>query len=449
MLYPDAPANSIGFSLSCIIYFTFIEAEYERQITEYRARVIYQDIIERQNAELLEQKSLLQKALRAEEEANRAKTDFLFNMSHDIRTPMNAIIGFSAMAKKHKGDISRISDYLEKIEITGHQLLSLVNQVLEMSRIESGKMILNQSKGDIHDFAQIIKTVYEDIALSKGIDFKVITDNPEHPYIIADIDRIKQIVTNIIGNAIKYTHEGGFVNFTIKENGEIRDGIAEYTFSVEDNGIGMSEDFKEHVFDVFAREESTTVNKIQGTGLGMSIVKRLTDFLGGTIDIQSQKGIGTKISVTIPVTVDTEPVLVQTGETENITLDGMRILLVDDNEMNREIATEILEDAGAVIETAVDGEEAVEKVIADYEKTDLYDCVLMDIQMPKMNGYEATKRIRDYEGTEKHIPIIALSANAFEEDRQKSLAMGMDAHISKPINIEELLSTLMNYYKKL
>ena len=446
MLYPDAPANSIGFSLSCIIYFTFIAANYERQITEYRARADYQAIIERQNKELIEQKSLLQKALQAEEKANRAKTQFLFNMSHDIRTPMNAIIGFTTMAKRRIGDTEKTAEYIEKIDIIGHQLLSLINQVLEMSRIESGEITLSKQKSDIRDFAEMVKTVYEDTAANNGITLRVNVENVTHNNIITDGDRVKQIITNLLGNAIKYTPDGGYVDFSINEIGTDEAGNVMYEFIVQDTGIGMSDEFVSHIFDVFSREDTSMVNRVQGTGLGMSIVKRLADVMNGTIDIQSQKDEGTKVIVTLPMTIDTDTEVVKETEIEEISINGMRILLVDDNEMNRELATELLEDEGAVIDTAVDGEDAYEKVMAMYSgSVPQYDCVLMDIQMPRLNGYEATEKIREVEPEGKHLPIIALSANAFEEDRQKSLASGMDAHIAKPIIISELLSMLRKH----
>ncbi len=447
MLYPDAPANSIGFAISCIIFYTFIEANYERQITEYRARAEYQEIIERQNAELVEQSARLQQALAAEEEASRAKTAFLFNMSHDIRTPMNAIVGFTAMAKKRINEADKVSEYLDKIEVTEHQLLSLINQVLEMSRIESGKICLSEQPVNLKQFANEVKIVYEETARSQGIIFGIDISEIKHFDVIADVDRMKQIITNIIGNAIKYTSKGGSIDFSVRELEKTVDEKVKYVFTVKDTGIGISEDFRDHIFDVFAREESTTVNKIQGTGLGMSIVKRLTDIMNGEIDIQSKKGVGTTMSVTIPMTIDLSVKEQKDGSDEKLSIDGMSILLVDDNELNREIATELLEDEGAVIDIATDGTEAVEKVQKMYEGSAKYDCVLMDIQMPKMDGYEATQLIRSREPEGNHLPIIALSANAFEEDRQKSLSIGMDAHVSKPINMDELLLALAKSQK--
>lgn len=459
MMYPDAPANSIGFSLACLIFYAFIGADYEKQLAEYRTKALYQEIIEKQNAELIQQKALLQKSLEAEEEASKAKTSFLFSMSHDIRTPMNAIIGFTSMAKKHVEDAKRTGDYLDKIETAGHQLLSLINQVLEMSRIESGKIILQKQKISVWDFVEIIRTVYGDIAKEKGIRLTINTDKVVHADVMADGDRIKQIITNIIGNAIKYTPIGGRINFSVTESEGEAEGEARYCFIVEDSGIGMSEEFVEHIFDEFSREESVTVNKIQGSGLGMSIVKRLTELLDGEIFVESQKGVGTRISVTIPMIVDTERKIIESQDIENASLKGMKILLVEDNEMNREIATEILEDEEALVDTATDGAEAVEKVYKMYNESPgdsdalgtsntgvlRYDCVLMDIQMPVMNGYEATAKIREQEPEGKHIPIIAFSANAFEEDKKKSIEMGMDDHISKPIIVGDLLTVLMKY----
>ena len=369
-------------------------------------------------------------------------------MSHDIRTPMNAITGFTAMAKKRLDDTEKIEDYLNKLETTGTQLLSLINQVLEMSRIESGKIILTDQKADVLERAAILRTLYSEQAETSGLRFTVTTQNILHNHVITDADRMKQITTNIIGNALKYTPEGGSVDYIIEEKPCDRPGYSNYVFTVRDTGIGMSPEFVEHIFDEFSRENTSTVSKIQGTWLGMSIVKQLTDLMGGTIDIQSEKGHGTTISVTVPMKWDTEGKTVSKNDCikNAVHLDGMKILLVEDNEMNREIAEEILSENGVIVETAEDGDIAV-----DMDKKAIpgqYDLVLMDVQMPRMNGYEASRAIRKLDNPENSsIPIVAMTANAFEEDRQNALAAGMNAHLAKPIDIDKLVNTLVRFMK--
>ena len=386
-------------------------------------------------------------ALDKAEVASRAKSSFLFNMSHDIRTPMNAITGFTRMAKNHLDDREKIEDYLNKIETAGNQLLSLINQVLEMSRIESGKIVLSDQKADILENAAIIRTIYTEQAEAKGLAFTVSTKNILHSRVITDADRVKQITANIIGNALKYTPEGGSVDFRVEEKPCRKPGCGNYVYTVSDTGIGMSPEFLNHIFDEFSRENTSTVSKIQGTGLGMSIVKQLTDLLGGRIEIRSEKGKGTTISVTVPMKWDTEAAKTanESSSFENhVSLNGMKILLVEDNEMNREIAEEILEENGVIVDTAEDGDIAVEKVTNALPGQ--YDLILMDVQMPRMNGYEATKAIRSLADPEKaSLPVIAMTANAFEEDRQNALAAGMNDHLAKPIDIAKLMNTLMKF----
>ena len=387
-------------------------------------------------------------ALDKAEIASRAKFSFLFSMSHDIRTPMNAITGFTAMAKKHLDDTEKIEDYLNKIETAGNQLLALINQVLEMSRIESGKIILTDQKADVLERAAILRTLYSEQAEANGLKFTVTTENILHSKVITDADRMKQITTNIIGNALKYTPEGGSVDYIITEKPCDKPGYGNYVFTVRDTGIGMSPEFVEHIFDEFSRENTSTVSKIQGPGLGMSIVKQLTDLLGGTIDIQSEKGRGTTISITIPMKWDTETETAAEKDSAGlrVNLEEMKVLLVEDNEMNREIAEEILSENGMFIETAADGDIAVDMV--RNAAPGQYDLILMDVQMPRMNGYEATRAIRALEDPEKaSLPIIAMTANAFEEDRMNAMAAGMNEHLAKPIDIAKLMNTLVRIYK--
>ena len=389
---------------------------------------------------------------RAAKNANHAKSRFLFNMSHDIRTPMNAIIGYTAMAKK-SCDNPQVDDYLDKIDISGKQLLMLVNKVLEMSRIESGTVELDEEPADVIERTQGMQTVVAADCNNKDISFTLHIGEIHHKNVLTDVSRVNQIITNILGNAVKYTPEGGSIEYCVEEKPCDREGYGLYEFTVKDNGIGMSEDFLEHIFDEFSRENTSTVSQIQGTGLGMSIVKKLIDLMGGTIDIQSKPGEGTTMKVSIPmkwnanVTESEE----ETADYTNISFEGKRLLLVEDNEMNREIATEILEEAGFEVDTAEDGDIAVDilKKVAESRDWYYYNAVLMDIQMPRMNGYEATKIIRNIETPPGiRLPIIALSANAFEEDKQKSYAMGMDDHIAKPIDIEVLKRALIKHMKE-
>ena len=392
---------------------------------------------------------VLEKALDMAQSANQAKTSFLNSMSHDIRTPMNAIRGYTAMAKKHMDKTEAAYDYLNKIDISGQQLLELINQVLEMSRIESGKVKLDEVPVDLAEKSQSLDIVTAVNTEAKGISFTVQSNGLVHRNVLIDVSRVDQVITNIVGNAVKYTPEGGRIDCLFEELPCEREGYGLYRFTVADTGIGMSEEYLEHIFDEFSREKSSTVSQIQGTGLGMSIVKKLVDLLDGEIDIQSKPGEGTTVSVTLPMKWDTNPAQheAELPDYRNISFAGKRLLLVEDNEMNREIALDILDEAGFVVDTAEDGDIAVEMVRRAANRRDsfFYDAILMDIQMPTMNGYEATKAIRELPPLDHHTPIIAVSANAFEEDRQKSLAAGMDDHIAKPIDVKQLKETLAKY----
>ena len=408
-------------------------------------------IVDAEVRKRLADENTLKEALVMAQSANRAKTAFLTNMSHDIRTPMNAITGYTALAKKHVQDPEYVSDYLHKIEISSQQLLSLVNQVLEMSRIESGKVVLSEEPADVIGKAYDMRTLSGTDIENKNLTYNVNIKNVPHRHVLADGSRMNQVMLNIIGNAIKYTPEGGRIDYTVEELPSDRDGYGLYAFTVADTGIGMSEEFQKHLFEEFARENSSTVSHIQGTGLGMPIVKRLVDLMGGEITVKSKLGEGTTITVTVPMKLDEGAETRYDDRTDyfSVQFKGKRILLVEDNEMNREIARHILEDAGFVVDTAVDGDIAVDMVKKSVERmngedTD-YDAVLMDIQMPRMNGYDATRLIRKTPPMSKHLPIIAVSANAFEEDRQKSLEAGMDDHVAKPIDIGELKRVLARY----
>lgn len=426
------------------ITMVYIPVEVKKNIVQ-KGVIFFRNITTEKSKEI-EANRRLSQALTEARNANNAKTTFLFNMSHDIRTPMNAVTGFTAMAKKHIDKPEMVKKYLDKIDIAGHQLLSLVNQVLEMSRIESGKIILSEQKCDLEKFIMALSTTYGSHAESKGLTFVATISNVEHKFVIIDSDRINQIAANIIGNAIKYTNEGGSITCTFSEQPCDREGYSIYALTVEDTGIGMSPDFQKHIFDEFTRERSSTVSRIQGTGLGMTIVKKLTDIMGGTIDIESEKGKGTKITVSIPMKWcnDFKSKAVEQKNAAPISLNGMKVLLVDDNEMNREIAEELLTEKGIIVNTANDGDVAFEKIrnAAPNE----YELILMDVQMPRMNGYEATRAIRSLgDPSKSNIPIIAMTANAFEEDKKNALMAGMDGHLAKPIDDQKLVQMLMEF----
>ncbi len=423
---------------------TYIPVEVKKNVVQ-KGVIFFRNITAEKSKEI-EANRKLTKALNEARNANNAKTTFLFNMSHDIRTPMNAVTGFTAMAKKHIDKPEMVRKYLDKIDIAGRQLLSLVNQVLEMSRIESGKIILSEHKCDLEKLIMALSTTYGSHAESKGLTFVATIANVEHKFVYTDSDRVNQIAANIIGNAIKYTNENGSITCTFNEYPCDREGYSNYALTVEDTGIGMSPEFQKHIFDEFARERTSTISQIQGTGLGMTIVKKLTDIMGGSIEIESEQNKGTKITVNLPMRWCNEyksPIIEQKKSTA-ISLKGMKILLVDDNEMNREIAVELLTEKGILVDTANDGDVAVQKIKS--ASPNEYELVLMDVQMPRMNGYEATREIRGLPDPKKSsIPIVAMTANAFEEDRKNALAAGMDGHLAKPIDDQKLVQTLMEF----
>ena len=399
-----------------------------------------------------QQQRLLEEARERAEAANNAKTSFLFNMSHDIRTPMNAILGYTDIAMNHIDELDRVSDSLQKIKLSGDHLLSLINDILEMSRIEAGKTEIIPVPLNAYEVTESVVTMSRSLAATKDITFNVKADNLKNPYIYSDELHANQIVINLISNAIKYTNPGGTVDYSIEQTTDPEDGIAKYRVTVKDNGIGMSEEFQKHLFESFSREQTTTVSKQEGAGLGLAIVKKIVDRMGGTITVQSKLGEGSTFVVELPIKVmDAEAIEAfeasrkkDITETNAISFAGQKVLLVEDNEMNREIATEILEEVGLVTDTAEDGAIAVKKVME--KGLSYYDFILMDIQMPVMDGYEATAKIRELPGGSK-LPIIALSANAFKEDVDRSLAAGMNAHAVKPINVKALFDTIQHLIK--
>ena len=385
----------------------------------------------------------------AAEAANQAKTEFLFNMSHDIRTPMNAITGFTNIAVREVNNPKKVLANLKKVQMASDMLLSLINDILDMSRIESGKTTLKKNKTDIQKIFDTIEPVLSTQASMKDIDLKFSIDNLKDRFVYADTQRLERVLVNIISNAIKYTGDNGFVEVSLSQNGQAKEGIGEYLFVIKDNGIGMSEEFQKTMFDEFTREENSTMSGVQGTGLGLALVKKLTDLMEGTITCESERGVGSTFTVTLDFEIgteaDIEEMIEEERSMESISFDEMRVLLAEDNELNRELATDILETEGFKVETAANGQIAVDKV--NEHGPDYYDVVLMDIQMPVMDGYEATREIRRTVPNLK-APIIAVSANAFEEDKQKSLEAGVNAHVSKPIKVDVLLTTLRELLQK-
>ena len=408
----------------------------------------YKDVTE-QVKKAQEEQRLLEAAQKADA-ANRAKTTFLFNMSHDIRTPMNAIIGFSELALKHMDDRDRIEEYLRNIGASGKHLLNLINNVLEMSRIESGNLELEEKPDDLLGAAGEWATIFREEASEKGLTLHTASEI-EHTLICWDGTKVEEIFLNIVNNAIKYTPAGGTVSISLKELASDREGYARYETVVEDTGIGISEEFIPHIFESFSRERNSTESRVMGTGLGMGIVKRLLDMMGGDIHIESSPGKGTRVTVLLEHRLCEKEALPESSDkypdAEDTGLQGMHILLAEDNELNREIAEELLNDAGADVTSAADGAICVEML--DRAEPGRYGVVLMDIQMPNVDGLTATRMIRKLPDPEKaRIPILAMTANAFEEDKQKAAEAGMDGFIAKPVKVEQLITELVKIRKE-
>lgn len=421
-------------------YYTDIRVKAEKDAAELKRLRTEQELME----QLKEKNTQLNIAIEQANQASRAKSVFLNNMSHDIRTPMNAIIGFTELATKHLNNQDQARGYLEKISTSSQHLLSLINDVLDMSRIESGKIHLEEQSVHLPELIHNLQTITQANIESKKLTFNIQTMDITNEYIITDPLRLNQILLNILSNAIKYTPEGGAITMCIIQKKNTNKEYAEYAFAIKDTGIGMSEDFQKHIFEEFSREETSTVNQIQGTGLGMSITKSIVDMMGGTIQVSSTLGKGSEFIIHLPFKISEEK---QENRNEsnlqknNLDFKGKKILLVEDNELNQEIAYTLLKERGFIVTVASDGIKAVECISQMNEGQ--YDLVLMDIQMPTMNGYEATQKIRELKDLKKaSIPIIAMTANAFDEDRQKALDAGMNAHIAKPVNIDELEKAL-------
>jgi CheY-like chemotaxis protein/nitrogen-specific signal transduction histidine kinase len=406
---------------------------------------------------LLEEKMLLEHALEEAHKEDKERTEFLNNMSHDIRTPMNAIIGYASLAISHIDDKDKTEEYLSKILTAGNQMLDIVNAVLDLSNIDSGKVQIEEKPVSLTELIKDVDDLVQDELNEKGISYEVDISGVTNRKVYCDKMRVNQVLLNVLVNAIKFTDVGGKINLKMEEIESVVDGSAAYEIRIRDNGIGMSEDFVKRIFVPFEKEKNNSMRQNQGTGLGMAITKKLVDMMGGTIRVDSRVGEGTEVTLRLPLRVAEEFVDTQHNEVtsaealkfgKRVYLNdfrqkvyGKKLLLVEDNELNQEIEYEILREAGFEVDVADDGITAVE-IMKDAAE-DEYDLILMDIQMPIMNGYEATMRIRRFKNKKKAgIPIIAMTANAFAEDRQTALRVGMNGHISKPISISRLMNML-------
>ena len=379
-------------------------------------------------------------ALEVAENANQAKTDFLSNMSHDIRTPMNAIVGMTTLLQKDCGNEEKVKEYAKKIEVSSKHLLGIINDVLDMNKIESGKTTLNYTDFSILEFVEQINTIFRPQMDEKYQSFEIHVENISHEWVHADSVHLMQIFSNLLSNAVKYTQDGGHIQLWLEELSSKSSVYAKYRFLVVDNGMGIEDSFKDKIFDAFTREENSVTNRIQGTGLGMAITKNLLDAMGGTIQVESEKGKGSCFEILLDLKiVKKHEVVSPNNENRSESISGMKFLCAEDNELNAEILEELLKYEGAECVICENGKEVVETF--KQSKPDEYDMILMDIQMPIMNGYEATLKIRSFD---QDIPIIAMTANAFSEDIQHSLSAGMDAHISKPVDMQVLKRVVQN-----
>ena len=420
------------------------KAEYEKRNNEIQTQAMKE--MEESNKKLKKAKDITTEALQTAENANKAKTDFLSNMSHDIRTPMNAIIGMTSLIRYDAGNKDKVIEYADKIDISSQHLLGIINDVLDMSKIEAGKTVFKYNDFSILNFIQEINTLFQSQIDEKKQTLTIIKENIRHEWVNGDQVHLMQIFSNLISNAVKYTQEGGKIQFLVEECETKSSVYAKYRFLVSDNGMGMSADFKETIFDPFTRAESSMTNKIQGTGLGMAITRNLVKAMGGTIDLESELGQGSCFEVLIDMRIAEERIIAlaaqeEIDEQDDNILQGMRFLCAEDNELNAEILMELLKIEGAECIICENGE----RVLETFEQSAPgdYDMILMDVQMPVMNGYEATKAIRrSSHELAMTIPIIAMTANAFSEDIQHSLAAGMNAHVSKPVEMKVLEKTI-------
>lgn len=420
------------------------KAEYEKRNNEIQIQALRE--MQVANKKLKKAKDIATEALQTAENANKAKTDFLSNMSHDIRTPMNAIIGMTSLIRHDAGNKDKVIEYADKIDISSQHLLGIINDVLDMSKIEAGKTVFKYTDFSMPDLIEELNTIFQPQIAERNQTLMVIKENIRHEWVNGDQVHLMQIFSNLLSNAVKYTQEGGKIQFLVEECETNSSVYAKYRFLVSDNGMGMSADFKETIFDPFTRAEGSVTNKIQGTGLGMAITRNLVEAMGGTIDVESELGQGSCFEVLIDLRIAEDRSVSSTVQEEkneqndNI-FQGMRFLCAEDNELNAEILTELLKIEGAECTICENGEE----ILKTFEKSAPgdYDMILMDVQMPVMNGYEATKAIRrSSHELAKKIPIIAMTANAFSEDIQHSLAAGMNAHVSKPVEMRVLEKTI-------
>ena len=420
------------------------KAEYEKRNNEIQTQAMKE--MEESNKKLKKAKDITTEALQTAENANKAKTDFLSNMSHDIRTPMNAIIGMTSLIRYDAGNKDKVIEYADKIDISSQHLLGIINDVLDMSKIEAGKTVFKYTDFSILDFITELNTIFHSQIDEKNQTLTIIKENIRHEWVNGDQVHLMQIFSNLVSNAVKYTQEGGKIQFLVEECETKSSVYAKYRFLVSDNGMGMSADFKDTIFDAFTRAESSMTNKIQGTGLGMAITKNLVEAMGGTIDVESELGQGSCFEVLIDLRIAEDRFVSSAEQAEkdepagNV-LKGMRFLCAEDNELNAEILMELLKIEGAECTICENGKRVLEAF--EQSAPGDYDMILMDVQMPVMNGYEATKAIRrSSHELAKTIPIIAMTANAFSEDIQHSLAAGMNAHVSKPIEMKVLEKTI-------
>ena len=420
------------------------KAEYEKRNNEIQTQAMKE--MEESNKKLKKAKNITTEALQTAENANKAKTDFLSNMSHDIRTPMNAIIGMTSLIRHDAGNKAKVIEYADKIDISSQHLLGIINDVLDMSKIEAGKTVFKYTDFSILDFITELNTIFHSQIDEKNQTLTIIKENIRHEWVNGDQVHLMQIFSNLVSNAVKYTQEGGKIQFLVEECETKSSVYAKYRFLVSDNGMGMSADFKDTIFDAFTRAESSMTNKIQGTGLGMAITKNLVEAMGGTIDVESELSQGSCFEVLIDLRIAEDRFVSSAEQAEkdepagNV-LKGMRFLCAEDNELNAEILMELLKIEGAECTICENGK----RVLEAFEQSvpGDYDMILMDVQMPVMNGYEATKAIRrSSHELAKTIPIIAMTANAFSEDIQHSLAAGMNAHVSKPVEMKVLEKTI-------
>ena len=420
------------------------KAEYEKRNNEIQTQAMKE--MEESNKKLKKAKNITTEALQTAENANKAKTDFLSNMSHDIRTPMNAIIGMTSLIRHDAGNKAKVIEYADKIDISSQHLLGIINDVLDMSKIEAGKTVFKYTDFSILDFITELNTIFHSQIDEKNQTLTIIKENIRHEWVNGDRVHLMQIFSNLVSNAVKYTQEGGKIQFLVEECETKSSVYAKYRFLVSDNGMGMSADFKDTIFDAFTRAESSMTNKIQGTGLGMAITKNLVEAMGGTIDVESELSQGSCFEVLIDLRIAEDRFVssaerAEKDEPAGNVLKGMRFLCAEDNELNAEILMELLKIEGAECTICENGKRVLEAF--EQSAPGDYDMILMDVQMPVMNGYEATKAIRrSSHELAKTIPIIAMTANAFSEDIQHSLAAGMNAHVSKPVEMKVLEKTI-------